>query len=156
MEILTEQGTTEFVYIAITMHDKSSEGGAIVWNGMAGTVKDCIFRDNGVDFSNLGGAIYWRGDCGKVIGSEGTLTSSILLNEYADERNVYEDELLWWEGDNATITNSLLIDAVIQSSNVSCDYNCWGDTIQDSDIITKPSTPKSDGLYIWGSKCSLP
>ena len=157
MEILTEQGTTEFVYIAITMDDKSSEGGAIVWNGMAGTVKDCIFRDNGVDFSNLGGAIYWRGDFGKVISSEfyqnkaymgsaiywegnnGTLTSSILLNEYADERNVYEDELLWWEGDNATITNSLLIDAVIQSSNVSCDYNCWGDTIQDSDIITKPN-----------------
>jgi predicted outer membrane repeat protein len=156
-EITTDEGSTVTVYYAVLMDTKSSEGGAIVWNGSNGTVMNCIFRDNSVDYSNLGGAIYWRGNNGKVINSEfyqnsaslgaaiywqgdnGTLASSILLNEYEDMRNPHEDELLCWVGNNATIINSLLVDAVINCTNVTCDYNCWGDTIDDPNMVFKPN-----------------
>lgn len=156
-EVTAEDGSTVVVYYAVSIDDKCCEGGAIVWNGMNGTVKKCIFRENGVDYSGLGGAIYWRGACGNVINSEfyqnraytgaaiywegdnGTLTSSVLLNEYEDWRNSYEDELLYWTGDNATIKDSLLIDAIILSSNVSCDFNCWGDPIDNPNLVSKPN-----------------
>ena len=154
---IIEDGKVIVIPSAIPAGAKTCEGGAIRWIGDNGTVKDCRFTENQVGYANHGGAVYWNGDYGKIINSEfhdnfawvgaaiywsgnyGTLLSSNLFLIYHDEyREPFKDRVMYWDGDNASIKDSILINADIHGSNITCDYNFWGDTVDNPNRITKP------------------
>ena len=156
-EITNEEGVTIVVPRPIPVGAKTSEGGAILWIGLNGTVKNCSFRNNKVGYANHGGAVCWKGDCGKIINSEfydnsawvgaaiywkgnhGELLSSNVFLIFPDDyRDVFKNSMLHWAGNNSTIKDSVLINAEIYGSNVTCDYNFWGDTLDNPNIIEKP------------------
>lgn len=128
------------------MGAKINEGGAIVWNGTNGTVKDCIFIGNVVGYPNSGGAICWRGNDGRVIGSQFHRNEAwcgaaicwigdnglIMESEITD--NGFFDGGIYWFGKNGTVTHSVLISNYLNALRcidgyVNADYNFWGDTI---------------------------
>ena len=156
-EIITDGNETITILYPIPAGAKTSEGGAILWNGLNGTVRNCLFKDNHVGYANHGGAVYWRGDYGKIIDSDfydssawvgaalywegdyGTMDSSNLFLIFPDDyRDPFKENLLYWTGNNATIENSVLIHAEILGSNITCDNNFWGDTVDRPDEIEKP------------------
>ncbi|WP_407416143.1 right-handed parallel beta-helix repeat-containing protein [Methanobrevibacter sp.] len=139
---------------------KLNEGGAITWNGTNGHIDGCIFIKNSVGYPDTGGAIMWRGDnglvtnsefyensawCGSAIcwtGANGTVLSSIIMN------NSFFDGGIYWFGANGTVHNTILIGtgyrtALSAPSDMDADYNFWGDTVYDTNVVLKPSVVKN-------------
>lgn len=152
--IILEDGTVIYNYRFRPMGAKTNEGGAIVWNGTNGTVKGCLFENNGVGYPNSGGAICWKGASGRVIESEfynndgwagsaicwtandGFITSSSFLNSGIGSG-------ILWFGANGTITNSILLDLVRDSAiqvyggNMTVENSWWGDTLNSASYKIK-------------------
>ncbi len=135
----------------------TNQGGAITWLGSNGTISDCIFKNNHVDYPNSGGAIYWAGENGKIVNSEftdnnaysgsavywrganGVIYSSYFLNAGTCDGGIY------WAGENGTVKNSILLSkskiCVISpySKKINANLNFWGDTVDDPVKINKIS-----------------
>ena len=155
-----ENGLIVHVYRVRPMGAKINEGGSIVWNGTNGTVSKCIFTGGSVGYPNSGGAIMWRGDNGKIVYSEfydneawcgssicwvgdnGTVSHSIVAN------CTFFDGGIYWFGKNGCVKDSILIDSalrgVLRGVAVSSDYNFWGDTLENPNLVSKP-----DGVSKW-------
>ena len=137
------------------------QGGAISWMADNGKVINSTFSRNSVGYANDGGAIYWAGSNGNIINSEfyandafrgaaiywngenGTISLSKFINTGICDNGIF------WMGENGVIKNSLLINidgriGVISpySVKVAADYNYWGDTLENPNLVNKSENVK--------------
>ena len=153
--LVDNEGHVVSVYITRPSGATTSQGGAITWMGNNGKVLNSIFRHNGVGYANDGGAIFWAGANGNILNSEfydndayrgaaiywkgagGSISFSKFLNSGIC------DDGIFWTGKNGNIENSILLSYygryVISpySVNVKADFNFWGDTVDNPNLVDK-------------------
>ena len=77
---------------AYANEESGSNGGAILWSGAYGTIKNSTFNNNGA--FKVGGAIYWTGGLG-------TVTDSKFTNNYVDGN---DGGAIYWSGSNGKLS----------------------------------------------------
>ncbi len=136
----------------------TSQGGAIAWMGNNGKVENSTFKRNSVGYANNGGAIYWSGANGTILNSEfydndayrgaaiywDGINGTVLLSKFLNSGIC--DSGIFWMGKNGVIKNSILLklygnqDVISPYSvDVKADFNFWGDTVENPNIVNKSS-----------------
>ena len=156
--IVDENGMSYVIYMQRPDGATTSQGGAITWIGDNGKIVNSTFRHNAVGYANDGGAVFWAGSNGKIINSQfyendafrgsaiywngvnGTISLSTLINSGICDNGIF------WTGKNGAVRNSILLSSygdgkVISpySVDVKADFNYWGDTLDNQNMVNKSS-----------------
>ena len=169
--VVCDDGTMHIeYYYMMPAGATTSQGGAIAWIGNNGKVENSTFKRNCVGYANNGGAIYWAGDNGSILNSEfydndayrgaaiywdginGTVSLSKFLNSGICDSGIF------WMGKNGVIKNSILLklygdqDVISPYSvDVKADFNFWGDTVENPNLVNKSSKVKYWALLDYSS-----
>ena len=79
------------IFIFVNFSFQNGHGGAVLWNGVYGTLRDCNFINN---TALNGGAIYWNG-------ANGILSNSVFINNTARNGGG-----VFWQAPNGTLSDS--------------------------------------------------